>query len=38
MRDCASSTADFFDAENNDEPQTAFENIGATLSPIRIAR
>lgn len=38
LRDCASSTADFFDAENNVELQTAFENIGATLSPIRISR
>jgi len=38
MRGCASSPADFFDEENNDELQTAFKNIGATLSPIRIAR
>lgn len=38
MRACASSATHFFDAEDSEELQTAFENIGATLSPVRIAR
>jgi Flp pilus assembly protein TadG len=38
LRDCASSPSNFFDAEDSGELQTAFENIGANLSPLRIAR
>ena len=38
LRDCASAPSNFFDADDSSELQTAFENIGANLSPLRIAR
>lgn len=38
LRDCATAPSNFFDAEDSGELQTAFENIGANLSPLRIAR
>jgi Flp pilus assembly protein TadG len=38
LRDCASSPADFYDAEDGAELETAFAEIGANLSPLRIAR
>ncbi|MBA4131612.1 MAG: hypothetical protein C0519_09315 [Hyphomicrobium sp.] len=38
LRDCASSPQNFYDAEDATELQAAFANIGANLSPLRIAR
>lgn len=38
LRDCASSPGQFYDAEDAAELETAFTNIGANLSPLRIAR
>ena len=38
LRACASSDSQFYDAEDATELETAFANIGANLSPLRIAR
>jgi Mg-chelatase subunit ChlD len=38
LRACASSDRQFYDAEDATELETAFANIGANLSPLRIAR
>ena len=38
LRDCATSPTQFYDAEDAIELETAFANIGASLSPLRIAR
>lgn len=38
LRQCATSPTSFYDADDADELQMAFENIGKALSPIRIAR
>lgn len=38
LSDCATSPQQFYDAENAAELETAFANIGANLSPIRIAQ
>ncbi len=38
LRDCAGTPQQFYDAENAAELETAFTNIGANLSPLRIAR
>lgn len=38
LRTCASEPSNFFDAEDSGELQTAFENIGAGLAPLRIAK
>lgn len=38
LRNCASSAGQFYDAEDAAQLETAFTNIGASLSPLRIAR
>jgi hypothetical protein len=38
LRTCATSPSHFFDADDATELETAFTDIGASLSPLRIAR
>jgi Flp pilus assembly protein TadG len=38
LRTCATSSSHFFDADDAAELETAFTDIGASLSPLRIAR